>query len=194
MTRKRKYSNTEKAAGLAALAANAGNVKLTARQLKIPPNTLKGWVVRGAVSGAKGAEPVRTHEKEAEPHQLFVLVEQAKVGLSELLERAARAMLAEALEPEKIKATPLPQLFVSIGIALDKLANLNDNSPISDEDRVNRITALFDGARARRAEQTTRTGEQRQLLPVSEPAGGVCERDPERPVVGEATGNSPAVP
>ena len=192
--RKRKYSNTEKAAGLAALAANGGNVKLTARHLKIPPNTLKGWVVRGAVSGAKGAEPVRTQEKEAEPHQLTTLVEQAKVGLSELLERAARAMLAEALEPEKIKATPLPQLFVSIGIALDKLANLNDNSPISDEDRVNRITALFDGARARRAEQTTRTGEQRQLLPVPEPAGGVCERDPERPVVGEATGNSPAVP
>jgi len=189
--RKRKYNKTEKAAGLAALAANGGNVKLTARQLKIPPNTLKAWAVRGAASGTKDAEDTRSQEKESD--QTLTLVEQAKVELSELLEGAARAMLAEALEPAKIKATPLPQLFVSIGIALDKLANLNDNSPISDEERVNRITALLDGARARRAEQAARAGEQCQLLPISGPAGGVCERGPENPVVGKTTGDSPAV-
>src|SRR6516164_9094349 len=183
MMRKRKYNKTEKAAGLAALTANGGNVKLTARQLKIPPNTLKAWAVRGAASGAKDAEDIRTQKKEADRHQTPALVEQAKVELSELLEGAARAMLAEALEPAKIKAAPLPQLFVSIGIALDKLANLNDNSPISDEERANRITALLDGARARRAEQAARAGERRQLLPVPEPAGGVCERGPENPVV-----------
>jgi transposase-like protein len=141
----RKYTETEKAAGLAALAANGGNVKRTARQIRIPPNTLKAWA-RGAASGAKDAEDIRTQEKEADRHQTPTLVEQAKVELSELLEGAARAMLAEALEPAKIKATPLPQLFVSIGIALDKLANLNDNSPISDEERVRAYPNTEQGA------------------------------------------------
>ncbi len=104
--RSRRYIDDERASALAALAANAGNVEKTARQIGIPAKTLANW--------AKGV----SHPEAAKAG------DQKKGPLADKLEEVAWK-LAEAI-PERIAATPLEKLALSLGIVIDKMRLLRE--------------------------------------------------------------------
>lgn len=56
---RRRYSDSERAEALAALAANAGNRAKTARQLGIPRQTLAEWVAAGELAPGVFEPPVK---------------------------------------------------------------------------------------------------------------------------------------
>jgi hypothetical protein len=120
MTR-RSYSPEFRAVALAALAANAGNLKRTARQLGLPRKTLEGW--------ASG----RTPTPEA-------LCRQARLLLADWYEQEARDCLA-AITPEKIAAAGLPELMVCAGIAVDKMLLLGGPCGAAPEARAGAAAA-----------------------------------------------------
>jgi transposase-like protein len=98
-----RYNDEFRAEALAALAANGGNLKRTARQLGLPRKTLEGWA-----SGRTLLPPAD-------------LRHQKKGRLAEALESVARELLVEASRPEKIAAASLLDLVVMSGIAVDKM-------------------------------------------------------------------------
>src|SRR5262245_27687368 len=102
---RRRYSDHEKAEALAMLAANAGNVARTARQVHVPRQTLQEWA---AGRGLSPAVPELRHEK--------------KAALADRLEDLAHRLLD--LMPDKIGAANLQHCAVALGIAIDKLLRL----------------------------------------------------------------------
>lgn len=100
MAAKRRYSDSERATALAALAANGGNLDRTAKALGIPFTTLKQW--------ADG-----TRHPEASQ-----MSEQKKEDMAAALEEVAWKLL-RSLE-SKIDTAPLSQAATSMGIAIDK--------------------------------------------------------------------------
>lgn len=94
-----KYSDNDRATALAALDANGGNVKATARQTGIPIGTIRHW----RATEAGGAE-LRT---------------QKKVDLASELEAIALRLVAAL--PDKIGDASLQQVATSLGIAVDKM-------------------------------------------------------------------------
>lgn len=137
----RQYSDLEKAEALAALAANGRNLGRTARQLKIPRNTLRHW--------QQGNENV--------PPQVAELRHQKKGELADRFEELAHRLLDGMARPEKIESATLSQLTVALGILVDKLVLLRkfeDGSVdrLSDDERASRIAAIFDRASTRKAE------------------------------------------
>jgi transposase-like protein len=116
---RRRYDDEFRAAALAALAANGGNLKRTARQLGLPRKTLEGW--------ASG----RTRPPPAD------LRHQKKEQLAEALESVARELLDEASRPEKIAAASLLDLVVMSGIAVDKMLLLRRDDALAAARRAN---------------------------------------------------------
>lgn len=104
--RRRRYSDEDRANAIAALAANGGNVNLTAKQLDIPATTLKHWA-----DGTRHAESAQ-------------LGEQKKGPLADRLELVAWK-LAESLDG-KIEAAGLQQTATSLGIVIDKMQLLRN--------------------------------------------------------------------
>lgn len=107
MSKRRHYSDDERAACLAALAANGGNLKKTARQAGVPEATLRKWA-RGDAR-RPGAD----------------LCARKKAELADLFEAQARDCLA-AITPEKVAAANVQQLLVSAGVAVDKMRLLRN--------------------------------------------------------------------
>jgi len=121
---KRRYSDEEKANALAALAANAGNIERTARELSIPASTLQHWA-NGNVHA-----------------QVTNLRDQKKGVLAEGLEDVAWRLL-EGVTPAKIAETDVRELLTAVGIAVDKMQLLrgkptaigkHDFSGVSDDE------------------------------------------------------------
>src|SRR5262245_49394675 len=104
---RRRYSDHEKAEALAMLAANAGNVAQTARQVNVPRQTLQHWP---AGEGLSPAVPELEHEK--------------KGGLADRLERLARCLVEDM--PGKIGAANLRHCAVCLGVTIDKMLLLRD--------------------------------------------------------------------
>ncbi len=133
---KRSYSDEEKASALAALAANGGNVQLTARQVGVPRKTLEVWSKGNCCSPA--VANIR-HQKTED--------------LADRLEDLAH-QLANAI-PGKIPTADLKQLSVSLGIAVDKMRLLREQPTsieghdLSDEERLARLRQLAERAQAR---------------------------------------------
>ena len=156
---KRRYSDEERASALAALAANAGNIKRTADLLGIPQTTLRHWS-----DGDRHPESAQ-------------MGDQKKGELADKLETVAHK-LVDAM-PKKIAKAPLNQVAVSMGIAIEKMRLLRNETtsnlggPANDDETSERIAALLDAARARRDQQ----------------AAGNSETPPVDPVPGEATGD-----
>lgn len=98
---KRRYSDQDRAAGLALLDANGGNLSETSRQSGYPIKTLADWR-DGAV-----ADDVAEIRKEK------------KQELSELFEGIARDILKAA--PDKIDDATLKDAMVAAGVAVDKM-------------------------------------------------------------------------
>jgi transposase-like protein len=103
MSGRRTYSDDERAAALAALAANGGNLKRTARELGVPINTLRRW-----------------REGTAHPEAVANATPK-KAALAELLEGHAYRLLELAMEPDRLADATMPQLMTAFGIAVDKM-------------------------------------------------------------------------
>jgi Transposase len=97
---KRRYTDEERGASLAALAANAGNVKRTARELGIPEVTLRHWS-----TGSRHPEAV-------------TMGAQKKGPLADKLEEVAWALAGKlpGSDCSDVQATA-----VALGILVDKL-------------------------------------------------------------------------
>jgi len=98
---RRRYTDEEKATFLAALDANDGNVKRTARDCGIPESTLRGW------KKSRG-----TNDAVAE------LRPQKKGELADALEDIAWKIIG--VLPDKIDEASVRELATLLGVALDK--------------------------------------------------------------------------
>ena len=103
MRERHRYSDDFRAEALAALAANGGNVKRTARQLGLPRKTLDGWA-----TGRTPPPPAHLRHQKSE-------------RLAQALESVVRQLLEEASRPEATAAAPLKDLALALGIAVDKM-------------------------------------------------------------------------
>lgn len=135
---RQQYSDEDKATALAALDANRGNVKGTAKNLGIPEPTLRSWA-KGRGTNAAVAD-LQAHKKK---------------DLADKLEDIAHK-LAGAIS-DKIKDATLQQTATSLGIVVDKMqllrgqpTNITDDASLTDTERASRIAALLDAARTRR--------------------------------------------
>lgn len=137
MRAQRQYTDEERAAALAALQANGGNLSLTARQVSVPRMTLATWA------------------KEQPARQALTSTRQEKRAcLADRLEELAHTLID--LMPERAAEAPANQLAISLAIAIDKMRLLREqptaivDERLTDDQRGERITALLDAARARR--------------------------------------------
>jgi transposase len=132
---RRRYTDEDRANALAALAANGGSIALTARQLNIPPQTLRQWA-----RGARHPEATQMSDEK-------------KLPLADAFEALSRQLL-DGITPEKIKRTGVKDLATSAGIAVDKMQLLRGepteitDERLSDDKRRARITALLGGGGA----------------------------------------------
>lgn len=146
------HSEDEKAAALAALKANGGKLRKTARETGIPVATLSGW--RDADRSG-----VRTEKKEA--------AEQALADLYESLAREACGLLPSAMKRAEAK-----ELGTIVGILTDKMQLLRgqpnsitkDVSTYTPEQRRKRIDELLNGRRGDRAHGSAGSGGERPTV------------------------------
>jgi len=140
---RRRYSDEDRAAALAALAANSGNAQRTAEQLGIPETTVRRW---------------STGERHPEAGQMS---DQKKGPLADRLEEVAHA-LAGGITTH-IADAKLADIAVALGIVIEKMRLLRDQTTsnagdgLSDDERAARLAALLDLARARQAAAQTST-------------------------------------
>jgi hypothetical protein len=107
---RRDYSSAEKAAALAALAANGGNYAGTARQLEMPEATLRKWHKNGIGVNAQVQAEI--------PMQRRVL--------ADAIEQIAWRLVDHVLVAETIAGMNGQQAMVALGIAIDKMRLLRD--------------------------------------------------------------------
>lgn len=140
MAKRRRYSDSDKAAALTVLDANEGNLNKTAKQLDIPRTTLERWV-EGRVSD-----------------DVPQLRQQTKKALANELEALAYKLI-EAM-PEKLEGANLQQASVALGIVVEKMQLLRGDPTerfehtLDDRERASRITAILDRGRERRTGST----------------------------------------
>ncbi|MBI1913609.1 MAG: hypothetical protein HYS12_02470 [Planctomycetes bacterium] len=122
------HADEERAACLAALVANGGNVAKTVRECGVKRQTLQDWIreqkqAAGQVPEKTGSNPAP--KKRAE--RVAEILPQAVQALDAKLEAIAH-QLVDAM-PDKIDAATLPQLAVALGVAVDKLLVLRGQLP-----------------------------------------------------------------
>ena len=98
----RGFTEDDKAAALAALAANAGNVSKTARDLGIPRTTLSRWSNGERISDGVTAK-----------------AQVKKAALADELENVARALVGAM--PAKIADATLQQSATALGITVEQM-------------------------------------------------------------------------
>jgi transposase-like protein len=140
---KGRYTEADKAAALAMLQANGGNVLRTACDLDIPEATLRLWK-----SQQKGDSPVAV--------AVAGKCEPIKDDLASLFERAVRVYVGHALDPDVVKKTSGKDAIVAAAVAAEKRQLLRgDPTEISDDrsrgsnERAAIVIAVLDGIRAR---------------------------------------------
>jgi len=112
------YTSDDRAAGLAALQSNGGNLRRTARETGISDATLRRWrdetdARKDAANGARMPE--------------------ARATLADRLREFVDAALTVA--PHKLHEANLRDVFTSLGIAIDKLQLLEGKPTSIDEVR-----------------------------------------------------------
>jgi transposase-like protein len=155
---RREYTDAQKAEALAALDANGGNVKRTARELDIPEASLREW------SKGRNSPPGAD------------LCAQKKADLGEGLE-ALIGRLMGGLSEAKIAKAGLSEVGVVLGIAFDKLqllrgqpTSITTNESLTTDQRLEKLTELI------------RVWESRRAAGVRPPGNGTA------PAVGAPTG------
>lgn len=139
-------SEDEKSAALAALKANGGNVRKTARELGLPWSTLRSW---------------RDNDRAVSCTQKKEQAEQALADLYESLAREACGLLPSAMKRAEAK-----ELGTIVGILTDKMQLLRgqpnsitkDVSTYTPEQRRKRIDELLNGRRGDRASGAAGSG------------------------------------
>src|SRR5690606_27817685 len=101
---RQRYSDRDKAAALAALDLNEGNVWRTAKELGIPRSTLQSWANQHGINA-----------------DVPELRQQKKGDLAEKFEQIANAYADRLLEPEVIKEASPNAAIVVAGTATDKM-------------------------------------------------------------------------
>lgn len=133
MSRSRSYSDEEKASALAALDANGGDIKRTAKLCNVPIETLRGW--------SKG-----------QSLNAFVLKvrDQEKRSISEVLEVAAGELADKLLDQIRVDTkSTLVQKATALAILIDKgqllkgeATQITHNLQLSPEQRKAKIEEL----------------------------------------------------
>ncbi len=95
-----KYTDAERAAALAALKANGGNLSATSRDTNIPFSTIKRW-------------------RDEPDDRLAELGDKKKRDLADELEHLAHAIVG--IMPDKMDTANFQHLAVALGITIDKL-------------------------------------------------------------------------
>jgi hypothetical protein len=142
-TRSPNYTPMFRAAVLAALDANGGNVKKTAREFGIKSMTLKGW----ATNRTKTDPELRTLKK---------------IELDQVLEDFARQMCGITIS--KVKGLSLRDLGIALGITIDKILLLRGQPNVISKSET--AAATIDLTQLSRDELLT-------LLRLQEKAAGV---------------------
>lgn len=150
MRQQRTYSQEEKAAAMAALDANEGNVRGTAQQLGIPRDTLLTW--RDVRDGKRNNQKQPIGGGQASRLA-------AKLSLADAFERIAWRVARLAPKAAKVAAAKgnFSQLMVGGGIAVDKMRLLREQATslpgqaLSPEEKDKRIREIQAAAAARRA-------------------------------------------
>lgn len=124
MAFRRSFSDNDKAAALAALDANGGNVYRTAKELNVPRSTLQEWA-NGRVSHDV---PELRQQKRQDLHELF---------LNEIYAIAN-------LLPSKREDATYSQLATAAGIFTDKLQLLTGQATTRADVRVTNVPPIPD--------------------------------------------------
>jgi len=157
----RGYSDADKAAALAALAANGGNVARTARQLDIPRKTLAGWPEEHPAGPELATSSPPKKGRPATPPPAPEAIAAAAGSLSDQFRSFVGRVLGLTTDDD-IRAATLAQRFTAAGIAVDKAQLLEGKATtiagqaeeLTDEQRAQRIAELLDRARERAARPT----------------------------------------
>ena len=136
----RQYSDEDKAAALALLKANDGNLSKTSRELDIPVGTINRW------AKGSGYHPV-----------VLQLQAGKEAGLSDLFELVVRRYLNQALTDEVIESTSGQSAVMTAAIATDKMRLLREQATSiagkaepSDGELLERLRRLAERIKARR--------------------------------------------
>ena len=153
---RREYSDEERAACLAALQANGGNLSQAARQCGVPRNTLRRWVEeqQKAPPVADGATQKKSGCDTVAGPSPAALVPVVSGKLADKLEAIAHQIAG--VMPGKIEEASLSQLSVSLGILVEKMRLLREQSTanlsvegLSDDERLRRLRELAERVRSR---------------------------------------------
>ncbi|HYD00890.1 MAG TPA: hypothetical protein VEB22_06650 [Phycisphaerales bacterium] len=101
---KRQYSDSDKATALAALDANGGNVRRTARETGIPEKTIADW------RDGRGVVP-----------EVAEIREEKKEALGDVFERVSRLYLERALSEDAVSETKGKDAVIAAATAADKM-------------------------------------------------------------------------
>ncbi len=168
--RNREYTDAQKAAALAALDANQGNIKRTSAQCGIPRQTLQSWT---------------NQDRKIEVEKLRV---KKRGDLAEKMEFFLMAAL-EVL-PARIKQASFRDLATGIGIVSDKLAYIKglDNARSSSSQPVleaeQRLEQIIKAAEKRIADEPG-AGPDRPAVDSDDAAESMGDRIPEGTLVDE---------
>ncbi len=124
----RRYTDEERAACLASLAANGGNVKKTARECGVPRQTLQRWIEAVAQGAAHCAAP----QKRPMAERVSEIMPAARRSLEEELERFARRGVRHALGC--VKDLNAKDTMIAVGVAIDKALLLRGVPPPSQDE------------------------------------------------------------
>lgn len=150
----RTYTPEDKAASLAALAANGGNLAKTARQVGVPRKTLALWAQR--VQEATPADAT-TPPKKGVAAEVAAMLPDASACLADKLEHVANVLTGHLTDPEKIADASLNQIAVAAAVAIDKMRLLREQptsisgAALTDEERTRRLKDLQERVRRRLA-------------------------------------------
>jgi transposase-like protein len=128
--KRRRYSDEERAACLAALQANAGNVAKTARECGVPRDTLRSWLAGAKV--VNGGESDSPPEKKPAAVRAAEMLPVAKRTLEQELERFARRGVRHALG--RLKDLSAKDAMIAVGVAIDKALLLRGQPPAEPEE------------------------------------------------------------
>jgi len=137
---KRQYSDNDKAVALATLDANGGDVRKTAKALKMPESTLSDW------SKHRGVNKEVTEIREVKKKELSEKLEEVAYRLTENL--AIRA------DSELSALVPMKDIATSLGIVVDKMQLLKGeptsiNKNLTDEERAQRAAEILERGKLR---------------------------------------------
>lgn len=143
------HTDDDRAAALAALEANKGNVRKTSREMRVSEPTLRRW------------RKLQNNPQENDAHKKATAkrMPQARASLSERFREFVHSALDEA--PNKLHDSSMGDLFRAIGISVDKIQLLEGKptgieevrGELTDDERAARVARLLDSARTRRAGQ-----------------------------------------